>query len=221
VERAELQQDRTLVLGFVGAVAALLIFAWLARDVLRGQTIAFDAAVRNAVHGWASPQATYAMRGLSWIGSEIVLVPLGALAAFRLRAIGRKHAAILFIVAAMGGEALDQLLKLVFHRTRPEPFFGYRLPDSYSFPSGHAMVSFCFYVVLAGLLTLRMPWGPKKLAIWTLGAGLALFIGISRIYLGVHYPSDVLAGFMAALIWVGSVRMGYAFWLKRRRGSGE
>jgi undecaprenyl-diphosphatase len=80
------------------------------------------------------------------------------------------------------------------------------------------MVSFCFYVVLAVILTLRMPWGPKKMAIWTAGSGLALFIGLSRIYLGVHYPSDVLAGFLAALIWVGSVRAGYALWLKRRLG---
>jgi undecaprenyl-diphosphatase len=217
VERGELQQDRTLALGFVGAVAALLVFGWMARSVLAGETIAFDAAVRNWVHGWASPRMTYAMRGLSWIGSEIVLIPLGVMAALLLKRAGRKHAAILFIVASLGGEALDQLLKLVFHRTRPEAFFGYRLPASYSFPSGHAMSSFCFYVVLAAILTLRMP-GARAAAIWALGGGLALSIGLSRIYLGVHYPSDVLAGFLAGLIWVSSVRMGYVFWLKRRRG---
>ena len=214
--REELLQDRTLALGFVGAVAALLLFAWLAHRILAGETIAFDAAVRNTVHTWASPRLTYAMRGFSWIGSEIVLVPLGTFVAFRLNHLGRRPAAVLFVVAAMGGEALNQVLKLAFRRSRPAPFFGYPLPDTYSFPSGHAMVSFCFYVVLAGILTLRMPPGPRKAAFWTAGVGLALSIGLSRIYLGVHYPSDVLAGYAAALIWVASVRMGYQFWLRRR-----
>lgn len=216
MERGELQQDRTLAVGFVGAVAALLVFGWLARQALSGQTIAFDTAVRDAVHRWASPQLTYVMRGFTWLGSEIVLVPLGTLVAFQLRGAGRKHAGILFVVAAMGGEAMNQILKLVFQRPRPEPFFGYTLPDSYSFPSGHAMVSFCFYVVLAAILTLRMPWSPKKLAIWTVGVGLAMFIGLSRIYLGVHYPSDVVAGYIAGVIWAASVRMAYQFWLRRR-----
>jgi len=216
VNQETLRQDRDLALGFLGAIAAILVFGWLARQVLQGETIAFDAAIRSAVHSWASPLLTRVMRGFSWLGSEIVLLPLGTLTVLLLHNARRRHAAVLFVVAVLGGEALDQVLKLVFHRTRPTAWFGYPLPGSYSFPSGHAMVSFCFWVVLAAILTARMSPGPRMIAVWAMGFGLSLGIGLSRIYLGVHYPSDVLAGYTAALIWVGSVRAGYEVWLRSR-----
>jgi len=117
----------------------------------------------------------------------------------------------------LGGEGLNQILKHLFARSRPEAFFGYTLPSSYSFPSGHAVVSCCFYGALAAILTRRMESGAKKLAIWAVAALMAALIGFSRIYLGVHYPSDVLAGYAAAIVWVSAVRAGYGFWLRRRR----
>ena len=89
-------------------------------------------------------------------GSELFLVPFGAFVVWRLAAAGRRHAAILFSVAAAGGEALDYPLKLLFRRERPEVFFGLTAPHTYSFPSGHAMLSACFFGVLAALLTTRM-----------------------------------------------------------------
>jgi len=96
---------------------------------------------------------------------------------------------------------LDLSLKHAFHRTRPTAFFG-ALPHSYSFPSGHALFSFCFYGVLAGLSAGRTRSQPARILIWTLAAVLVTAIGLSRIYLGVHYPSDVIAGYLAATLWV-------------------
>ena len=184
---------------------------------MRGTTQEFDAAIRDAVHARATPWLTFAMRRITWLGSELFLVPLGALIAWRLMAAGRRHAAVLFAIAALGGEGLNQILKLLFARPRPEPFFGYDLPSSYSFPSGHALVSFCYFGALAAILTRRMESGAKKSAIWAGAALAAALIGFSRIYLGVHYPSDVLAGYSAAIVWVSAVRAGYGFWLRRRR----
>ncbi|MFB3918234.1 MAG: phosphatase PAP2 family protein [Terriglobales bacterium] len=79
------------------------------------------------------------------------------------------------------------------------------LPHSYSFPSGHSLFSFCIYGVLAGLLTARIRSGALRAVIWLLAAGLITAIGTSRIYLGVHYPSDVIAGYLAAAMLVSTL----------------
>jgi undecaprenyl-diphosphatase len=103
-----------------------------------------------------------------------------------------------------GSVVLDTSLKLLFHRVRPEPFFG-PLPHSYSFPSGHALSSFCFYGILAGLLDTRIRSLAVRISIWIVAALLVLAIGVSRIYLGVHYPTDVIAGYVAAAVWVSTL----------------
>jgi undecaprenyl-diphosphatase len=130
-------------------------------------------------------------------------------------AAGRKRAAIVFLIAAAGGEALDATLKVLFRRARPEVFFGYTAPSTYSFPSGHAMLSACFYGVLAAVIAQRLESRAQRAAVWIAAAVTAATIGLSRIYLGVHYPSDVLAGYAAAIVWVFSVREGYRMWLRR------
>ena len=212
------KSSRELIAGYVAAAAALLLFGWLARDVLRHQTIRFDEFVRGGLHGLASPGLTAFFRAITWMGSELFLVPFGALMVGWLAAAGRRHAAALLVLAALGGELLDQILKLAFRRGRPDAFFGYPLPPSYSFPSGHAMSSVCFFGVLAALLTVRMASRAKRAVTWAAAAFIALVIGMSRIYLGVHYPSDVVAGYCAAVIWVAAVRVGYVMWLRRRAG---
>ena len=207
---------RTLLAGLGAAVAALLLFGWLAEEVLEGDTVRIDGAVRGAVHSWASPAFTYAMRGVTQFGSSYILVPLGALLVWRFLAAGRKRAAIIFVAAALGAEVLTEILKLIIRRPRPEAFFGLPGPSTYSFPSGHATISFCFYGVLAVILTARGRGREHATAIWAGAAVLAAAIGFSRVYLGVHYPSDVIAGYAAGAIWVAAVRIGYAIDTHRR-----
>ena len=209
------KSSRQLIAGYLAAAAALLFLGWLARDVVQRQTIDLDAAVRGGLHSLASPGLTAFFRAITWLGSEVFLVPFGALVVWRLAAAGRRHGAVLLVVAALGGEVLDQILKLSFHRGRPAPYFGYALPSTYSFPSGHAMVSACFFGVLAAVLTAGVRSRAARVAVWAVAAGLVLLIGLSRIYLGVHYPSDVAAGYCAAIVWVAAVRTGYAVWLWR------
>ena len=169
-----------------------------------------DTPIRNAVHVRSSPPLTAMMRGVSLLGSEVVLVPLGVILVWWLLAAGRRRAAVVFAAAALGAEALDQIMKLLFDRPRPEPFFGLASPVTHSFPSGHAMVSCCFFGVLAAILAARgAPWARsrlKRMAIFAAAALLVGLMGFSRVYLGFHYPTDVLSGYAAAVIWLAVVR---------------
>jgi undecaprenyl-diphosphatase len=207
--------SRTTILGFLAAVLALMLFVWIAVTVLRGQGAAFDGAVRNAVHAWASPRLTWVMRGVSQLGEAPFLIGAGLLVVWRLAASGRKRAAVLLAGTVLGSEALTQILKLVFHRPRPEAFFGLPNPEMYSFPSGHAITSCCFWGVLAAILAARSRSLWVKAGLWTLASVLAALVGFSRVYLGVHYPTDVLAGYALAVVWVAVVRARYAVWLRR------
>ena len=194
----------TLLVGLAFAVGAL-IFARLAAWVLEGETQYFDDAVRAMIHQSASPALTAVMRIVTMLGSTLFLVPLsvGVVVIF-LRA-GRRRAAALFAITMAGAVLLMVALKLSFHRLRPLPFFDIAPPGSYSFPSGHALASFCFYGALAAIIADRTSSRAGRVMIWTLGILLIVLIGFSRIYLGVHYPSDVAAGYAAALVWVMTV----------------
>ena len=209
-------RSRTTVLGLLATALALLLFAWIAIEVVRGEGAEFDVAVRNAVHAWAFPRLTWVMRGFSQVGEAPFLISAGLLVFWRLAASGRKRAAVLLVGTVLGSEALTQILKLVFHRPRPEAFFGLPNPEMYSFPSGHAITSCCFWGVLAAILAARSHSLPVKAAIWTMASVLAAMVGFSRVYLGVHYPTDVLAGYALAVVWVAVVRARYAVWLRRR-----
>jgi undecaprenyl-diphosphatase len=183
----------------IAALAATLLFAWLAMEVARGNTMGFDLAVRSGIHSWSSPPLTHALQGITMLGAPGFLIPLGLLLAVTLIWRRRARAAVALAVAAIGGEILNEVLKLAFHRTRPEAFFGLAQPEHFSFPSGHAMVSTCFYGALAATLAAG---SPRRAAYWALGIAPPLLIGFSRVYLGVHYPTDVLAGYAGAIVWL-------------------
>ena len=191
------------------AALALILFVWLAREVTRGDAMRLDTPIRSAVHARSSPPLTAMMRGLSLIGSEVVLVPLGVVLVWWLVAAKRRRAAAVFAVAALGAEGLDQIMKLLFNRPRPEPFFGLASPITHSFPSGHAMVSCCFFGVLAAILAAREQSHARRVALFAAAAIVVGLMGFSRVYLGYHYPTDVLAGYAAAVVWLGVVRTVY------------
>ncbi|HEY0458669.1 MAG TPA: phosphatase PAP2 family protein [Pyrinomonadaceae bacterium] len=198
---------RYLLFGFAAAAAtaSLILFLWLAREVYTGQTINFDETVRRAARGLAAPWLTQTMIYVSVSGSQRFL--LGGVIIFSIVFIWLKwKRAVIFLLATMAGEALLEVtLKLFFRRLRPEPFFEYAPLKTYSFPSGHALASLCFYGILAWLIARRVKSRGLKFSIWMAAATIVLLIGFSRIYLGVHFPSDVLAGFAAGFAWLFTV----------------
>ena len=197
---------RLMGMALLLAIVALGVFGLLADEVFEGDTLKFDLAVRNGVHAQASPALTQVMRGFSFLGSAVFLgtATIVLVLAFALLAHWPRAAALLAITM-LGDVALEVTLKGMFRRPRPEAFFGTPLPDSYSFPSGHAMASLCFYLVLAGMMAHRVESRKARIGLWAGAAIMAAGIGLSRIYLGVHWPTDVIAGYAAAAVWVGTV----------------
>ena len=201
------------------AVLSLFLFAWIGDGVAHDRTAGFDLAIRNQVHAFASPGLTRAMIFISFLGGD----GLTAAAIISVVVFGWLHwrrAMLWMVVTILGALVLDLSLKYAFHRTRPTPFF-VSVPHTYSFPSGHSLFSFCFYGVLAGLLTRRIKSRVARFLIWTFAALLVAAIGLSRIYLGVHYPSDVIAGYLAASLWVSTLVALDRVRIRRKNASGS
>ena len=194
-----------LFVGLLLAVLTVFFFGWFADEMAEGDTAGFDETVRSFIHSFASPVLTEIMRAASFAGSTLFLILLGALIIGLLLWRKHRHGATLFAITTIGAGILLFLLKILFRRARPEPFFDTILPASYSFPSGHTLGSFCFYLALATILSNRAGKLWIQILIWTCAISFVLLIGISRIYLGVHYPSDVVAGFAAGFVWVISI----------------
>ena len=206
----------SLLLGLGTAITALIFFGWLADEVLEGDSRRFDEVTRAAIHQLASPTLTIVMRGFSFVGSTIALTigTIFVVVRFAMRNLGRE--AKLFAITMIGAGLLNITLKLAFKRARPEPFFNLSLPETYSFPSGHSLTSAVFFGALAAILTAHIKSRRVRAVIWIVSTLIFLTIGFSRIYLGVHHTTDVIAGFVAALIWILVVRF-VEIQLRRRK----
>ena len=164
----------------------------------------FDLAVRGAVHSLASPPLTTAMRIFTFIGSMLMSWSFTILLAAWLWSKRLHRDTMLLLATMLGAEVWNDVLKIVIRRPRPEAFFGTALPESYSFPSGHALFAMCLYLTLAAIFSRIYPHAHRVL--WAGAVLMILAIGLSRIYLGVHYPSDVAGGYVIGLLWVSAVR---------------
>ena len=140
---------------------------------------------------------------ISHVGSPVAMTVLAFAGAFTLLALGEWIVLTGWVAAFSGASLIDRWLKVVVHR--PRPVYAARLlpHPTWSFPSGHAMGSLVGYGMLAYVLVLANKGKPsRQRSIIVLAAALILMIGISRLYLGVHYLSDVVGGYAAGLIWL-------------------
>lgn len=187
-----------IVVGSVALLGSLYVFLEIADEVLEKESIFFDSIITNMITAFRSPQMTEVMLFISFLGGNYFLSLAIILMVLVLWKTHRKDA-YMFGFIFLSGVGLNLLLKEIFQRPRPdEPLI---IEALYSFPSGHAMNSFVFYAALTYFVFFHMK--NKKLGmLLSFLAGLLVFlIGISRVYLGVHYPSDVIAGFLAGLCW--------------------
>jgi undecaprenyl-diphosphatase len=193
----------TLLLGFGAAGLAFYLFADLANEVMDQETQALDLSVLHGLRQFASPTLDMLARALSVMGSEVVLGLLILLTGVFLYR-RRWGAAASLLITTVGAQLLNNLLKAGFERPRPTPLDGFIAAQAYSFPSGHAMVSTAFYLFLAYLAwrTVRGWQRPVWIAATLL---LVLGIGLSRLYLGVHYLTDVIGGYIAGFLWADTV----------------
>jgi undecaprenyl-diphosphatase len=203
------------------AIGVLIFFGWLTEEMSDGEMRDFDDAVRAFVHQFASPALTNAMHFASFLGSTLFLTIFGIVVFVVFWLLKYRRAATFFAITMTGSSILLVTLKTVFRRARPEPFFETVLPASYSYPSGHSLSAFCFYGVLAAIITIRIERRLFQAVIWLVAFLLVALIGLSRIYLGVHYPSDVLAGYAAAFVWVIAVATADRFLQYRKSNKKE
>jgi undecaprenyl-diphosphatase len=209
--------SEAIIIGLLAAAGALALFSWLGREILHGEVLAFDERLRALVQEFASPRLTDLMRAASLYGGPTALIAAGLVAAVAFLVQGWRRGALLVVVTLAGAGLLNGLLKLSFARVRPAAFFDYPLPGSPSFPSGHALYAASVFGGLAALLATRLRHRALQVLIWVAAVLLTGLVGGSRVYLGVYYPSDVLAGFSVAVIWVAAVAFGDRLVRHRRR----
>jgi len=188
-----------IILGIFLTIVTLGIFLKLGDDVLDREVISFDSPLIHFIYSFRNPFMTTIMNAFSFLGGEIFL-GLAILATIFILLRKYKKDALVFSFILLFGIGLNLFLKNMFHRPRPH-FLPLVHETSYSFPSGHSMNSFIFYTSLSFFIFRKLKNRLLKNVLIILSALLILFIGISRIYLGAHYPSDVLAGYVAGLCW--------------------
>lgn len=190
-----------LVFGALIAVAGTYAFAKLAELVRNGYTQPFDDAVLRWMQRHQIPMLDRLMVEVTMLGTWIVVLSIVSIAALFLWLTRHKYSAALLLVATAGGIGLNNILKIGFSRPRPRIFEWGTTVSSYSFPSGHAMSATVVYITVAYLAARLQKTHVARVATLLVAAFLVAVICFSRLYLGVHYPSDVLAGVIVGLSW--------------------
>lgn len=215
--------DSYVLVLFLVVAAALFVFLKLASEVAEGDTAAFDRWVLQALR---SPADSALPIGPDWLrrtmvditalgGTPILTLLVIAVAGYLVAA--RKAATAVFVVAAVSGGGLaSTLLKLIFARARPDIVGQLVEVHSASFPSGHALNSAVTYLTMGALLARTESARSLRIYLMAVAASLTLVIGFSRVYLGVHWPSDVLAGWCFGAAWAVLCSL-VARWLQRQR----
>ena len=192
-----------LIGGATIAIAGTALFVELASHVRSGATQTFDDGVMRWMAAHRIEWIERSLLEITSLGTGLVVMVIVAISALFLVATQHRFSAFLLLVASGGGIVLNAILKSSFDRQRPRLFEWLTEPSSSSFPSGHAMSSAIVYFTVAYLIARleRRRW-MRALTI-TIALLLVLLISVSRLYLGVHYPSDVIAGVIIGLAWAG------------------
>jgi undecaprenyl-diphosphatase len=188
----------TLAVVFLGLLLPLYLFGSLAVEYREDGILPFDQPVMLWLHQWATPAADRFFVTMSQLGSSWGVIPVDLVVLAFFVVSKRYREGAFFALAVGGSELLNFVAKQHFARIRPEFWLSIAPETTYSFPSGHAMGAATLAAALI-VLAWRTPWHWPAVI---LAPAFALLVGVSRIYLGVHFPSDILAGFAAGVAWV-------------------
>lgn len=210
-----------LIIGSLILLFLINAFLDLADDVGEGETQGRDMAILLSLREKGNPREAIGpewlesgVRDITALGSAPILIfvtlAAGGFLAFRRQV----HGSLVLLVSMAGGWVASIALKGVFARPRPDLV---EIPSyvSHSFPSGHSMMSAVVYLTLGFIVSRFVKPFWFKVYILVLAVGITLMVGLSRIFLGVHYPSDVVAGWMAGLAWAGFCLL-IAEWMQGR-----
>jgi undecaprenyl-diphosphatase len=196
-----------LLIGLLGA-SAVAFFAFWARVVTRGMTTPLDEFVLRWFAAHRTPLLNSIMVQVTSLGNPTTLLVLLAVSSLFLWLTQHRYSVYLLLIGILGGTIINTALKFFFHRQRPSVVQWVTQVSSQSFPSGHAMMSLIAYGSIAYLVGRLEPTRAMRVTTWVFTVIIILAIGISRVYLGVHYPSDVIAGYVGGLAWLSFVTSG-------------
>lgn len=200
-----------IALLFAGVLLPLWVFAELAEEVHALERFVFDDPLLLRAHAYAGPATDRFFLWMTRAGYQYGVIPLDITLLLALLVVKRWREATFAGVAVIGSALLNMGAKQFFARVRPSLWESISPESSFSFPSGHAMGSMTLVMTLV-LLAWPTRW---RWPVTALAMTFALLVGISRVYLGVHYPSDVIGGWVAAVAWVVGVYLAL-FWGPRR-----
>ena len=212
---ARLDPDAYLGLHFTVGLLVIALGLWLFGGLLEevldnASLVHWDMATASSIHGATTPLGIRVFVFFTNIGSPVAMAVIslvGVVTAFVRR---HRRLALAWVSAVGGGAILDAILKVTIHRDRPQYAAAFLHGTTYSFPSGHAMGSVIGYGFLAYAIILTTRWaGWHRRVVFAGAALLTLLIGLSRVYIGVHYPSDVVGGWAAGVAWLAVCITGY------------
>ncbi|WP_219833965.1 phosphatase PAP2 family protein [Paenibacillus sp. R14(2021)] len=201
---------------FVLFILAIAGFEGLSILVSRDDLKRFDASIIGMVQGLENDSLTHTAKFLSKIGTSSVVIPLLLIvSAVLFIVLKHRRELVLLIGGMLGSTLLNHLLKAIYKRARPDI---HRIVEEqgFSYPSGHSMAAFTFYFLLTYLLWRHLPNRGWRAVLLLFSAGMIVSIGLSRIYLGVHYPSDILAGYWVSACWVALCIRLFRYWRRAR-----
>lgn len=188
-------------LTFILCMLSIVGFGILSMLMQQQMLTQFDHTIISFIQRFESSLLTAIMNGFTSIGSTSVVISISLCSLlFLYKVLKHRVKLILFIVIVGGHAILNQVLKLFFQRDRPNVHRLIEI-DGYSFPSGHTMITFAVYGTLSFLLWHDISTRSGRIILILFSCIIVLMVGISRIYLGVHYPSDIIGGLLASSIW--------------------
>lgn len=214
--------EAVLLGGIVLLSGLILLFLRLVDEVVDGETVAFDQSILLL---FRDPENVNQLIGPSWVHEAVRdVTSIGSFSILGLLVVGiviyllltrRRGIALFALASVLGGTALSTLLKMTYNRPRPDLATMSQQFTS-SFPSGHAMLSAVTFLTLGAILSQLAPTRALRIYVIVAAILLTVLVGVSRVYMGVHFPSDVLAGWCLGAAWALACSM-LAYWLQKRR----
>ena len=188
---------------------AFWFFKKQADHVVEGSADRYDDLVMEAVHQIDHPSIQRVLHGATQLGTHAAIGTAAGLTALMMLRRGRRHDAWTLVISTGGAMAINTILKNIFRRQRPQELARrIKLPKSHSFPSGHSLLSAATYPIVVHHLVEEHSL-PVQAVAHTVAGMIILSVGFSRVYFGVHFPSDVLGGFAAGFGWLGLTSLSH------------